>query len=564
MELLIGGIVLVIIIFSISTFFRRKHYREIDALEGWKVDIMNRPVLEEMSKVKQLNMTGQTEDLFEKWRGQWEEIVAVSLPEVEELLLDAEEYADKFRFNKAKFTTTKVSVLLEKVEKQIDVILEELSELIGSEEKNREEIEELSVQFHDCRKQLLAHRHQFGEVAAALEQELLSIKQAFDSFDQLTTEGNYLEARELVLNLKLQYENLALNMERTPDFLAQCQNIIPSQLEEILDGYIEMKEQGYVLDHLEINHEVQKYIKELEEMKQLILNLDVEKVEGIISSVKEKIDSLYDLLEQEVHSKHFIMQNEPKIKLLLDEVRAENAALKINTDFVQQGYQLENDELDVPQKLEKQLKSIVKRFSKLENELSENEAAFSFIGEELQKIGEELDVIHKSQTEFAQHLQNLRKDEIEAREKIQDLKQQLSDARRLVSKSNVPGLSVEHKQLLDQAKKFMGNVIESLNEKPLNMKSVNQNLEQTADAVQHFYTKTKELVEQVLLAEKVIQYGNRYRSRYELVEDGLRVAEEAFRRYEYQEALEQAAAAVERVEPGALKRIESWINEESS
>ena len=46
---------------------KRKYYSEVDRYESWKIDIMNRPVLDEMSKVKQLNMTGQTEELFERW-----------------------------------------------------------------------------------------------------------------------------------------------------------------------------------------------------------------------------------------------------------------------------------------------------------------------------------------------------------------------------------------------------------------------------------------------------------------------------------------------------------------
>ncbi|MDF2791644.1 MAG: septation ring formation regulator EzrA, partial [Neobacillus sp.] len=34
----------------------------MDRLEAWKIDLFNRPILDEMSKVKQLNMTGQTEE----------------------------------------------------------------------------------------------------------------------------------------------------------------------------------------------------------------------------------------------------------------------------------------------------------------------------------------------------------------------------------------------------------------------------------------------------------------------------------------------------------------------
>ena len=51
-----------------------------------------------MSKIKHLKMTGETEEFFERWREEWDEIVTAHLPKVEELLYDAEENADKYRF----------------------------------------------------------------------------------------------------------------------------------------------------------------------------------------------------------------------------------------------------------------------------------------------------------------------------------------------------------------------------------------------------------------------------------------------------------------------------------
>jgi septation ring formation regulator len=39
----------------------------------------------------------------------------------------------------------------------------------------------------------------------------------------------------------------------------------------------------------------------------------------------------------------------------------------------------------------------------------------------------------------------------------------------------------------------------------------------------------------------------------------LKKAEQEFRGFNYQEALEQAAAAIEEIEPGALKKIEAML-----
>ncbi len=194
MELVIGGIILIILVFVAGFVVRKKYYREVDTLESWKIDIMNRPVLEEMSKVKQLNMTGQTEELFEEWRRSWDEIVTVKFPDVEEMLFDAEEYVDKFRFNKSKETFRQIKDTLTKIDKEIDTILQELSEVVGSEEKNRSEIDETRIEYREAKKELLAHRHQYGKAAPVLELRLEVVSAQLEKFDDLTENGNYIRS----------------------------------------------------------------------------------------------------------------------------------------------------------------------------------------------------------------------------------------------------------------------------------------------------------------------------------------------------------------------------------
>ncbi len=48
-------------------------------------------------------------------------------------------------------------------------ILAELEELIGSEEKNRIEMEQLKEYYRSARKTVLAHQHSFGPALNSLE-----------------------------------------------------------------------------------------------------------------------------------------------------------------------------------------------------------------------------------------------------------------------------------------------------------------------------------------------------------------------------------------------------------
>lgn len=97
-------------------------------------------------------MTGQTEEFFEKWREEWDEIVTAHMPKVEELLYDAEENADKYRFKKANQVLVHIDDLLTAAESNIEKILREISDLVTSEEKSREEIEQVRESYSKSRK----------------------------------------------------------------------------------------------------------------------------------------------------------------------------------------------------------------------------------------------------------------------------------------------------------------------------------------------------------------------------------------------------------------------------
>ncbi|MCM3455974.1 septation ring formation regulator EzrA [Heyndrickxia oleronia] len=561
MELVIGAILIILIIFVSGYIIKKKFYKEIDRLESWKIEIMNRPVIDELGKVKQLNMTGETEEMFERWRKNWDDIVAVELPDIEDHLFDSEEFTDKYRFKLAKESNQKIEAILTNIDAKIDKILGELNELIGSEESNRAEMEELSAEHKKIKKTLLIQRHTYGTSIDALEKKLDSLSEQFVVYNDLTANGDYLKAREVVIMLKDEIQTLTEKIEKIPDLITEV-NIIPSQLNEIEEGYKEMIDQGFILDHLNMDKELEELRKSLEINTDLLVKTEVKEVESGIYEQKEKIDLLYELLEKEVHEKHFIIKNREETKNQLERIKESNEQIKEEVNFVQQSYQLLDGELNTPYSLEKQLTKLTKRFEVLETKITEDHSAFTILGADLREIREGIEKLNQDQHDFSLHLQNLRKDELEARDKLTELRRKTNEATRLITKSNIPGLPDDYKQLMDDVNKYIQDVFKSLNEKPLNIKAIQDFLQNAIEAVDVFYNKSVEMIETVVLVEKVIQYGNRYRARNRNLAEGLQRAEEYFRSYDYYSALEEAASAIEGVEPGALKQIEEMITKE--
>lgn len=560
MEYILGFIVLILAFFVIGYFFKKKRYKDIDKLEEWKMNIMNRPVLEELSKVKQLNMTGETEEMFENWRNEWDEIVTVQLPDVEELLFDAEEYIDRYRFNRSKEVQREISAQLKMIESNIDKIVEELNDLVGSEEKNRLEVEELKESYRVTKKQLLAHRHSFGQAADRLELQLEEVVAVFSLYEEATVNGNYLHAREFVLKIRDLMKNITRKMKLIPDLLIECHTSLPNQVAELKDGHLEMIEKGYILNHFDFAKEAEEMDKKLDVFVEFLDNAETDEVEKGLEELKDQIAVLYEMFEKEVTSRQYVHNCREKIGEDLSSIFFENDKLKIEISTIQSSYHISEADMKIQRDLEKQISSLGKKFDQIKVKFEQQELAFSILADSLKEIEQLLAAVKHDQDTLLRKIRDLRKDELEAREKIKGLYSQIQQSGKWLVQNNVPGVPEEYKNHLSEAKEALDDVKVKLEEKPLDMAAVQIFLEKAVSSVEEFSKLTKELIEQMLLTEKVIQYTNRYRSRYPNVQSALQEAEVKFRRFEYGAALEEAAAVLENIEPGSLKEMKIELN----
>ena len=554
-------IIVLIITTTIVFLFRRKHIQEVGRLEQEKLQIQHKPILEEMTKVKQLNMTGETEENFERWRNEWTEVMDIHMPKIDSLLFDVEDLVDRFRFGKATEVEKGIQEKILFCDKKMNDILQELNELVGSEEKNRIEMEKLKEQHRAARKTILAHQHSFGMTVNPLEQELEAFNPKFEEYDELTTNGNYLLAREIVISLSTRGDRLFEIIHETPSLLAELQNKIPAALRELRNGMKEMEEQSYYLQHLELTEHLDAIEADLEGMLSKMAELQIESVQQHTSEINDRIDSYYDALENEVTAKHYVDENYSKIATKLAAIMELTKETSNEAAFVQQSYRLNEQEAQIPQQSLKKLAAIAKRFEVLTTRIEEQVSANSSLQDELQLISEELEQIAEEQDSFTNRMKNLRIDENNVRTKLEELSRKLQNTDRMLHKGNIPGIPDDMEARLEEADEQIYIVTQSLQEVPLNMSLVDTYLENAGKAVVEVSGKVEELLDNVMLIEWIIQYGNRYRASNPEMHARLLDAEESFRQFRYAKALEEAATAVEEVEPGAMKRIQELVKE---
>ncbi|MFC3211947.1 septation ring formation regulator EzrA [Planomicrobium okeanokoites] len=553
---IIIAVIILLAVIIVGFMFRKKHHAEIERLEQLKLQIQNKPILEELTKVKQLNMNGQTEEMFERWRATWTEVMDVHIPQIDGMLFDAEDAVDRFKFGKATVSENKAEEKIDQVDRQMNEILIELEELIGSDEKNRSEMDLLRDQYRQARKSLLAHQHSYGAAAGPLEKKLETFTPLFEEYDQLTASGNYLKAREIVINLSGEGKNIFRLIEVIPPLLADIQSKIPSYIHELRSGIREMESQGYYLEHLEIAKQLDGMEKELEAAKEQVINLNIEEPKDAVEEMKEKVDSFYELLENEVESKHYVDQHKNDTAGTLEKVTLETREMSDECAVVQQSYKISENDAKIPKTCLEALEELQKRFDLLESRTNEDQSAYSSLQQELSEIRSELEGLNSTQGTFSESLKSLRTDEHKARARLEVLKRKLQETDRMLHKANTPGIPEEMDVRLEEAEENLFVAMQGLQEVPLNMKLVDNYLVKAERSIEEVEEKAVEMVENVQLIERIIQYGNRYRKTNPQMNQKLMEAEESFRQLRYTKALEEAATAVENFEPGSMKRIE--------
>ncbi|GGL42322.1 septation ring formation regulator EzrA [Sporolactobacillus putidus] len=555
---IISLILIVVIIIIYGAWMRKKMYGEIDRIETWRVELTNRPVAKEIAKVKKLKMVGDTEKKFEKSRSDWDSIVTGELPAIEETLFSAEELTDKYRFKKAEKLIAELKGKRKEIESKIDNMLHDLNVVVDSESKNRKDVTPIKESYHQIKKDMITKRSQFKQALPPLEKSVQEIDEQFKKYEEESDQGNYVEAREILLNVKKSAETVQMRIERVPVLYEDIQRTIPNQLKELRQGKNEMTEQGYSLEYLQLDTQTEEMEKQLHVLSEAVARMELDEAEEGLKGIHDQLDWLYAQLEKEVLSRQQLHDLAPNVEERLDRVGRKIKELTDETETVRDSYHIDVEDLKVRRDIGQAYQKLESSFLETDEVLKNHTEAFSSVIDRLEKMRSDIENVESLADEFSKKIKALRKDELAARETIQKLKRTLFESKRIIQQSNLPGVPASFSDALAEAGDLLRTVNLKLDEKPLDMAGVRSALDSASAKVEDVHQQADKLVETAALAEEMIRYGNRYRSDYEEIDRELKRAEKFFRNFDYQAAVETAVQAIEKKEPKILKKVDLY------
>ncbi|HFQ1750966.1 septation ring formation regulator EzrA [Staphylococcus aureus] len=553
--------IIVIILIAVGVlFYLRSNKRQIieKAIER-KNEIETLPFDQNLAQLSKLNLKGETKTKYDAMKKDNVESTNKYLAPVEEKIHNAEALLDKFSFNASQSEIDDANELMDSYEQSYQQQLEDVNEIIALYKDNDELYDKCKVDYREMKRDVLANRHQFGEAASLLETEIEKFEPRLEQYEVLKADGNYVQAHNHIAALNEQMKQLRSYMEEIPELIRETQKELPGQFQDLKYGCRDLKVEGYDLDHVKVDSTLQSLKTELSFVEPLISRLELEEANDKLANINDKLDDMYDLIEHEVKAKNDVEETKDIITDNLFKAKDMNYTLQTEIEYVRENYYINESDAQSVRQFENEIQSLISVYDDILKEMSKSAVRYSEVQDNLQYLEDHVTVINDKQEKLQNHLIQLREDEAEAEDNLLRVQSKKEEVYRRLLVSNLTSVPERFIIMKNEIDHEVRDVNEQFSERPIHVKQLKDKVSKIVIQMNTFEDEANDVLVNAVYAEKLIQYGNRYRKDYSNVDKSLNEAERLFKNNRYKRAIEIAEQALESVEPGVTKHIEEEV-----
>ncbi|WP_192947568.1 septation ring formation regulator EzrA [Staphylococcus cohnii] len=552
-------IVIILIIVGGLFYMRSNKSQMIEKAETRKSKVEQLPYDESLSQLSELTLTGETKTTYNGLKQNALDSKNQYLLPVEEKIHQAEGLLDKFKFSQAQTEIDEAHELMDKYEENYNELNSNIENILNLHKESDHLYEECKVDYREMKRDVLANRHQFGEAAAPLEQEIETFVPEMETYETLKEEGNYNQAYDHIKTLNEDMNYLKKDMDEIPELIREAQKELPGQFQDLKYGCRDLKVEGYDLDHVKIDSSLQTLKTELSFVEPMISRLELDEANDKLNSINDRLDEMYELIEHEVKAKNEVEETKEVITDNLFRAKEMNYTLQTEIEYVRENYYINESDVQNVRQFENEIQSMISVYDEILQEMAKSAVRYSEVQDNLKYIAEHVDVINEKQEKLQNHLIQLREDEAEAEENILRVQSKKEEVYRKLLASNLPSVPERFIIMKNEIDYEVREVNKKFSVRPIHVKQLKDKVSKVVLQMNKFEDEATDVLVNAVYAEKLIEYGNRYRKESSNIDKSLNEAERLFKNNRYKRSIEISEQALESVEPGVTKQIESQV-----
>ena len=548
-------IILIVILNLLNRKEKNKLKNQIDELEKEKNLIISASMLSELNKVEALVNNDEMRLKLDDWKKRFNNIKDVELPKITDTINEIEELFEEHNFKDLKGLILKADFDLNALRTKATYLLDEIKDVTLSEERNRETITKLKAQYREIIATYKDYEDEYAIIKVPIELQFENVDKLFQAFETSMEQNAYTEVGKIVKAIADIIDNLKVVVEETRPIVNLGQNLIPKKITDIKNISEKMTREGYNLDYLNIDYNIDEANKKIQDIFQRLNVLNIEDSLFELKTMHDYFDSLYNDFDKERISKKIYEDYSRSVLIKATKLEKVNNELYKKIDDIKYSYDLTDDEVAVIAEIKTEIMNIRASYDKIVDVARSHVLSFSKLAREMEIINSKLVKTEEKLNVALKTLGSLKEDELRAREQLEEIKKILSQSKDKIRSFKLPAIPKNYYVELSEAMEAIDELIKALDKRPISIKILNLRVDTARDLVLKVYNTINETVKTARMAETAIVYGNRYRVTNKEVDFGLTKAENMFMKGNFKNSLENAINAINIVEPGIHKRL---------
>ncbi len=552
---ILAVILIIVTIVIIKRNQNKKYKKEIEELDIRKNNLIGVPVLSEITKVKELIKTDNLKNKLDDWDNTFTTIRDEKIPELTDLISEADFLIDRKDYKQAVKKITNIEIEINSLKKKTDHLLEEVKLITNSEERNRALITKLKIVYREDQNKFERSKKEYGVIADYLEKEIDNIDDLFAKFEKAMDNNDYVSVEKKINLLDDKITKLGKLLEDIPTIVLMATVLVPNKIDEAITYYYRMKRDGYPLDYLNVEYNIKEIKNKIDNIMENLKKLELGESIIELKTFVEYFNELYNDFDKEKECKDLFRQNIKEFSYKIDNINKVVRDIYLQIDDIKYNYNLSDEDINKFSILNKNLEKINQDYKILVDQGKMKTFAYSKLVDELNGLSLKLSRLQDDLDFQLRSITSMKDDETRAREQLATIENLLKKAKYRLKDYKIPVIPSSYYIELTEAQDAIREIIKELDRKPIVIKILNIRVDTARDLVFKIYNKTNDMIKIASMSEKIIIYGNRYRSSYEEIDIALTKAEELFKRGKYKESLDLSMKSLSFIDKNVTEKF---------
>lgn len=554
--IIVAVVILIIVVVASMLLINRKQLREVEVIDAALNEIEEMHLEEDIKLLNKMDLAGESLTTLNTWRKSYKEASTKKLPRVQKLVEEAANENATYKLFKARKKIKEAQQIIKPALEDARNTKAVFTELLESNKENQIQYDALIKVYRELRKDVLANSFEYGAAIDQIEDQLASMESDFEEAKNLSSQGDHVEAKRVLSKIRMSLAALQKQLPKIKEGYHQLEVVFQDQLKELSNVYKKMISEKYYITKVDVLSRIKDIHDQIDSARKLLSELKVDELANENKKISSEIDGLYDVLAKEYKARPFVEKNQSKMLALISHQQTASKKLVEKLQHIDESYELTHGELEKSKELEKEVNNMNRQYTVDTQNIADGKGVYSAIQDSWLEMLDRLREIDAEQVKMSTDVDGLYDSENVANDSIKHFRQEVSLVYRRLERRSLPGNPDSFIQMYTLVVNEIGHVSDELSQVRINMEKISNELIQISDDVERLKREADDIINSANLVELTMQYSNKYADK-DSIKQAQKKAMQLYDEYNYKEALDTIATAIEKAEPGSYQRLEN-------